>query len=332
MSSRFRRTKRIAPGMRLNVGKKSASIRMGPRGAGLTLGTSGARASAGLPGTGLYVTKKLGHSGSRASSKTAKASKNGQVIAEMSLVQLVRAVGPAEKSVRFPFGWLNLLLWSLILSPFTMGLTLITAVLGGFMMWGRMRLPAYKAMRTIKSEQKRNSPDSPDRIVEAAKTAPSSWTVQREAGLYFLDLKQPNVAGPILQKALDSFPGNKTPYAIAVAKAALAADKPGHAIQVLEPYVASAEPESSPLDCYLLSVLGMAFHKQGDASRALQVVGRLPLRRRNLDQTLLLGLCIRAMAKHDLGKKADAKKDLDRVYATDPSFPPLEEARKSIDA
>jgi hypothetical protein len=56
---RFRRTMKIAPGLRLNFGLRGLSLTAGRRGAGVTVGPSGTRVSAGLPGTGLSVTRKL---------------------------------------------------------------------------------------------------------------------------------------------------------------------------------------------------------------------------------------------------------------------------------
>lgn len=65
MALRFRKTFNIAPGLKLNIGKKSASIRVGARNAGITVGTAGKRASASLPGTGLGATHKFGGGESR---------------------------------------------------------------------------------------------------------------------------------------------------------------------------------------------------------------------------------------------------------------------------
>ncbi|MFN3627515.1 MAG: DUF4236 domain-containing protein [Parvibaculum sp.] len=65
MAFRFRRSMKIAPGVRLNIGKKGGSVSIGPRGAKLTTGTSGTRITGGIPGTGLSVTEKTG-SGKRA--------------------------------------------------------------------------------------------------------------------------------------------------------------------------------------------------------------------------------------------------------------------------
>jgi hypothetical protein len=60
MGWRFRRSIKIAPGVRWNFGKGSTSVSVGPRGAKLTVGTSGARASAGIPGTGVSFSQTLG--------------------------------------------------------------------------------------------------------------------------------------------------------------------------------------------------------------------------------------------------------------------------------
>jgi len=53
---RFRRSIKIAPGVRWNLGKKSTSLSFGPRGAHYTIGTAGSRTTVGIPGTGLSYT------------------------------------------------------------------------------------------------------------------------------------------------------------------------------------------------------------------------------------------------------------------------------------
>ncbi|MGO7866997.1 DUF4236 domain-containing protein [Rhizobium ruizarguesonis] len=60
MAIRLRKSFKLAPGLRLNVGKKGASLRVGPKGAGYTVGTSGQRVSASIPGTGVGFTSKVG--------------------------------------------------------------------------------------------------------------------------------------------------------------------------------------------------------------------------------------------------------------------------------
>lgn len=56
MSFRFWRRIRIAPGVTLNLSKSTASLSFGPRGAKYTVSPRGNRVTAGLPGTGLFYT------------------------------------------------------------------------------------------------------------------------------------------------------------------------------------------------------------------------------------------------------------------------------------
>lgn len=61
MGFRFRKSVKIAPGVRLNFGKKSTSVSLGGKGARFTINNKGKRtASFGIPGTGLYYTESVG--------------------------------------------------------------------------------------------------------------------------------------------------------------------------------------------------------------------------------------------------------------------------------
>lgn len=53
MSLRFRRSVRLAPGIRVNFGLRGPSLSVGPRGLGVTVGPSGVTRHVGIPGTGL---------------------------------------------------------------------------------------------------------------------------------------------------------------------------------------------------------------------------------------------------------------------------------------
>ena len=70
MAFRFRKSVKIAPGVRLNVGKKSASVTVGGRRARVTSGTAGTTVSASVPGTGMGVSSKLSSGSKRASSRS----------------------------------------------------------------------------------------------------------------------------------------------------------------------------------------------------------------------------------------------------------------------
>ncbi len=61
MALRFRRSVKIAPGVRINFGKRGMSISAGVRGATITAGKRGVYGNVGIPGTGLsYRTKLVG--------------------------------------------------------------------------------------------------------------------------------------------------------------------------------------------------------------------------------------------------------------------------------
>lgn len=59
MAFRFRRSMKLAPGVRVNLNKGGPGVRVGTKGAGVTVGTKGTQASAGIPGTGLSYSGKV---------------------------------------------------------------------------------------------------------------------------------------------------------------------------------------------------------------------------------------------------------------------------------
>ena len=86
MGLRFRTSISVAPGVKVNVNKKSASVTVGKKGAHYTMSTSGKQtASVGLPGTGLSYSKSFGgkkKSSKSSSSKKGSSSNNGSSVGE----------------------------------------------------------------------------------------------------------------------------------------------------------------------------------------------------------------------------------------------------------
>lgn len=64
MGARFRRSMKLAPGLRINFSASGASLSMGGRGSSVTIGKRGAYANVGIPGTGLSFRQRI-DSGSR---------------------------------------------------------------------------------------------------------------------------------------------------------------------------------------------------------------------------------------------------------------------------
>ena len=64
MGFRFRKSFKIAPGVKFNVGKKSVGVSIGGKRAGVSFNSrTGARARVSAPGTGLSYSTKLGKKG-----------------------------------------------------------------------------------------------------------------------------------------------------------------------------------------------------------------------------------------------------------------------------
>ena len=59
MGFRFRRSIRLAPGIRLNLSSRGLSATVGPRGASVNVGPRGTYANVGIPGTGLSSRTRL---------------------------------------------------------------------------------------------------------------------------------------------------------------------------------------------------------------------------------------------------------------------------------
>lgn len=76
MGLRFRKTIKIAPGIKLNLSKSGVSTTIGKRGASVNIGKRGVYANAGIPGTGVSYRQKIG-GGKSSSRKTEKQEKQG---------------------------------------------------------------------------------------------------------------------------------------------------------------------------------------------------------------------------------------------------------------
>ena len=78
MGLRFKKSFKIAPGVKLNLNKNSTSVTFGKRGAHYTINSKGKKtASVGIPGTGISYTKTMGDTPSRSSSNSNSKDQNG---------------------------------------------------------------------------------------------------------------------------------------------------------------------------------------------------------------------------------------------------------------
>lgn len=141
MGFRFRKSFKIAPGVKLNLGKKSAGISIGGKGGGLSFNTkNGVRARASVPGTGISYSTKVG--GGTKSSKKKRVGSSGSTSTHpsdpvMSKRPIPRRTWFLVVSILFIIGGLSCFATDVA--------TAVTGLaIGGVMLFFRFRTPDEK--------------------------------------------------------------------------------------------------------------------------------------------------------------------------------------------
>ena len=100
MGLRFRRSVKLAPGIRMNFSGSGVSWTLGPRGASVGIGKRGTYLNSGIPGTGLYARERLGSSGAGSRARTSSYSNMSVTIGvtDDGTVYLTGKDGSAEKA------------------------------------------------------------------------------------------------------------------------------------------------------------------------------------------------------------------------------------------
>ena len=100
MGLRFRKSIKIAPGVKLNINKKSCSVTVGKRGAHYTINSKGKHtASVGIPGTGLSYTHTSSGSKKNLSNKKLKEERQQELANKINTVSA--KMYRSEGSMRF---------------------------------------------------------------------------------------------------------------------------------------------------------------------------------------------------------------------------------------
>lgn len=101
---RFRRSLKIAPGLRLNIGKRGiSSLSVGGRGVRMTFGKQGIRQTVGLPGTGLSFSSNSRLGSSRANSQAVNAVPDRPFVDPQRFGITAEPVPPSAGRTRKPF-------------------------------------------------------------------------------------------------------------------------------------------------------------------------------------------------------------------------------------
>lgn len=325
---RLWRRKQIVPGVRLNLSKSGVSLSLGPRGAHYTIGPRGTRATIGAPGTGLYYTTYSGHRArhaaeqhpSRVSSQsttTPGAGANaGQREPVLPAVKIGWGIAVGVAGVVFLF------------SAWRLGLLLLV-IAGVFLAVGftQRNQPKWQIRSLIRkahhhpqnadaflAEALKLDPENAEALATSAERnfrggnwpaaadlyerylakAPDDWQAEAHLGCSYLNAGDPDRAIPHLQKAR------------------------------------AVSPLTEESQISLANAVSLAFLKKGDGGQALEILKTLPLQRHTFDGTLLESLFLRAVAHYQVHQTNNAVSDLDRLYALNPNYPDLQEAKDKM--
>lgn len=166
MGFRFRKSFKIAPGVKLNINKKSFGLTIGKRGAHYTINSKGKRTtSIGIPGTGLSYTST---SGGRKKKKVKKSTTKNYTFKQYTTVsqntpnitQSTKAsLSPETKTLYYYIyliAGIFLIIWGLLKAIFTPGLILF-ALLGLYLVKkSRQYTNGIEQDNTMQEENKRS--------------------------------------------------------------------------------------------------------------------------------------------------------------------------------
>ena len=98
MALRFRRSIRLVPGIRLNLGLHGVGLSVGPRGLHVGVNRRGMYTSAGIPGTGIYAVHHVRTSAGQHPSVAGNAAGLvAGIIAAVAIILLLVAVGYSSR-------------------------------------------------------------------------------------------------------------------------------------------------------------------------------------------------------------------------------------------
>jgi len=345
MPFRFFQRIRIAQGLTLNLSKGGVSISAGPRGARLTTGTSGTRATVGLPGSGLHYTVLNPHKkllGGNQASKTTKASTHGNTPqlgwlqrltlpkADKAFVQgwqawgqgqIAEALGlfesvPTSSAAGPDAAWSAALFYTQQ-EQFDKAAALLRQALQTPHQLG-------KAFEQHGMSPRVKVPVTPDVQATMQPCAQSAQLLlaevlqsqgQRDAALRTLEALIPSQAAAQVDPVVLA----------AYGELALEANDASATQRFLK--VAAAVGNDTPVHTVVMYYRAQALVNQGLHTAALEVLSPALRRTKDRSPELLLNIRhLRAQVYQTLGRKVQARADLERIYAEDPGFEGVAEA------
>lgn len=349
MGFRFRKSMKIAPGLRLTFGKRSIGLSAGIRGARVSLNSSGrVTSSAGIPGSGLYWTESVSLKGSRKSSgKTEETFINGESYVE-DLPELERptsvARAPAKATI---FSSKEEKAMSALFYDIY-GASEANPPQTVFRKAGEVAEKFPKILLAMQAIQILHGSTDPQLHSQIFPLADRLWPRRQE--LFSLPLVQEYFPGII--PAVQITPGihanerfNLTALGLIYAEILQVQGRFEEALAVIEELdsdqitaisVADLEISLKRFDdaiattedieniddatAMLLIMRGIAFREQDFFEASLECLKQALAKRTRTEMVLNRGLWERATTYECMGKKAMAKKDLEKILSREPAY------------
>jgi hypothetical protein len=334
----FRRI-RIAPGVTVNLSKRGVSTSIGPRGAKVTLGTHGTRSTVGIPGTGLsYTSYSSSRTGGHARTRGAGGVAAGPTAAERYwLKQRAAALAPTAKLPGADRNWIG---WGIGVTVFGV-LALVGGAGGSAVLWlaigaacvgvGALlrRQPRWQAVRLVRVARKSQDMNASEVLRQQALSVdPNCAQAIFDQAEHFYYRGSYAAAATMFNRYLTLVPSHL--FARSQLADALSRDhQTDSALAVLMqlrgvPYYDESDQAA------ITAKMAWAFIDKGQYNQAIELANSVIGQKRNFSPGQLDCLFVRAVAGNMLGQRARALRDIDRLYALDPSYPNLESLRQSL--
>jgi len=325
MALRFWRRVRLAPGLTLNLSKSGASLSVGRRGARFTVGPRGRRATVGIPGTGLFYT---------VTEPTHRKKAQESRPAPLKLTFFDRLLIPKSDEALID-GCREMVCGNYqgAYRHFRRAAHLADgAFLAGFLALKQMRLD--EAERYLRFAARRSS-----RLGRRLARYHLDATLHVPVAPEIMAVVRPNLEGVLLGLVEVYQRQGRWREAVECLERLrrLAPDDPLVALSLVEMlmeapgagektwrYVLRLTDETdnaSPIHTALLLYRARALRRLGHPEAARQTLTLAMRRKRNRPDELRHALLYeRALAHEDLGQKARARRDLERLYAQAPNY------------
>jgi tetratricopeptide (TPR) repeat protein len=326
----FLRRQRCNPGLTLNLSKSTASLSLGPRGAKYTISPRGNRATAGIPGTGLFYTVREPGSG-RARGGPERVT--SQADDRLTLGFLQRLVTPAEEQrlvdwLRALHGGdqdraLELLEGSVELADAAWMAGMLRLRLGDFDQARGHLQDALSRLSQLGTHFERFGLNAEISLPITPEVMAHIGPCERGTRLALVEIAQAgrdrDGAFEHLERLLELDADDSV---VVLSFAELALDTPDDRALLRPVITISRDIENeTPVDTAILFYRARAMSALGLSDAAIDVFTLALRRRKDRPDTLMRQIRYERAVLYDLaGRQAQARRELERVYAEDPAF------------